>query len=527
MRRIAWVLLILLMAPSYGVAAVPPEIVPGLKTTDVDELILRAMTAFQVPGIAVGIVKDGEVVYAAGHGVLEIGGSQAVDSETLFAIASNTKAFTTAALAILVDEGRISWDDRVIDHLPRFRLADPYVTAVFTIRDLLTHRSGLGPYSGDLMFFPATDFTRDEIIDRLRFLPMTKPFRSEFAYDNNLYMVAGEVLAAVTGSSWENFVQSRILDELELAPCAVTFSRIEKRDNLAHPHAVVDGELRTVIPYHLEAGAAAGSIWCNIDGMNRWVQMHLDSGKTAEGRVLISEKQHQEMWSPQTIRSVDKTAYEWNRTHFAAYGLGWGLSDFDGYLRIRHNGGLPGMVTQVTMLPELELGIVVLTNQQSGSAFNAIAYQILKAQTGAEPKDWIEVFSQRMAERRTQAAAAVEAANANSEVAPPSLPLADYAGIYTDRWRGDVTITEADGRLRMKFSRTEGLVGDLEPHDHDTFIVRWQDRSLDADAYVKFSLGFDGRIESVKMKAVSPMTDPSYDFHDLNLLPKPAIESSR
>ena len=208
MRRIAWVLLILLillMTPSYGVAALPPEIGPGLKTTDVDELILRAMTAFQVPGIAVGIVKDGEVVYAAGHGVLEIGGSQAVDSETLFAIASNTKAFTAAALAILVDEGRISWDDRVIDHLPKFRLADPYVTSVFTIRDLLTHRSGLGPYSGDLMFFPATDFTRDEIIDRLRFLPMTKPFRSEFAYDNNLYMVAGEVLAAVTGSSWEDF----------------------------------------------------------------------------------------------------------------------------------------------------------------------------------------------------------------------------------------------------------------------------------------------------------------------------------
>ena len=316
-----------------------------------------------------------------------LGEPHQVDTETLFAIASNTKAFTTAALAILVDEGKITWDDFVVDHLPQFRLADPYVTANFTIRDLLTHRSGLGPYSGDLMFFPTTDFTRAEIIDRLRFLPMTTGFREAYAYDNNLYMVAGEVLAAVAGESWEDFVERRILKELGLDGCAVTRSRVTETSNLAKPHAVVEGVLQEVAPFDLETGAAAGAIWCNIRGLATWVGVQLDQGKISEDRVLFSEEQHREMWSPQTILDVSKSAYEQNRTHFAAYGLGWGLNDFDGYKRVGHTGGLPGMVTMISMLPELNLGVIVLTNQQSGSAYGAIRQQILKAYTlGAEPE---------------------------------------------------------------------------------------------------------------------------------------------
>jgi len=499
------------------VAGPSSDVVPGLSDSDLDQLVSRAMDTFSVPGIAVGIVKEDHLVYAKGHGVRELGKSHPVDADTLFAIASNTKAFTAAALAMLVDEETIAWDDRVVDFLPQFQLADPWVTREFTIRDLLTHRSGLGLGAGDLMFFPTTDFTREEIISRLRFLKPVTSFRSTFAYDNLLYMVAGEIIPAVTEMSWEDYVESKILSPLDMEPCAVLRSRIEETDNIASPHSIVEGTLQFVEPEDAQTVAAAGSIWCNIRGMATWVQLQLAAGKMTNGVPLFSEDQHREMWSPQTILPVSEKAYEMNRTHFAAYGLGWGLSDFDGYKRVSHTGGAVGMVTFVTLLPELDLGVVVLTNQLSAAAMRAIAFQILKAYTGAEKRDWIADFEEQQKEKEEKAASAVSEAMANRSTSGggPSLPLSSYAGTYSDAWRGEATIREKEGRLMLKFDRTDGLEGEMEHFQHDTFIVRWNDRSLDADAYVKFQLDFDGKIENMTMKAVSSMTDFSFDFHDL------------
>ena len=214
-----------------------------MAASQLDSTVSRAMKEFEVPGMAVGIVKDGKLVYAKGYGVREYGKPGKVDADTLFQIGSNTKAFTAAALAILVDEGKINWDDKVIDHLAQFRMYDPYVTREFTIRDLLTHRSGLGLGAGDLMFFPASDFTRDEIMRGLRFLKPASSFRSKFDYDNLLYMVAGEIVPAVSGQSWEEFVEKRILDPLQMRPCAASYNRIQDRSDVAAPHVVVEGKL--------------------------------------------------------------------------------------------------------------------------------------------------------------------------------------------------------------------------------------------------------------------------------------------
>jgi len=478
-----------------------------------------AMETFSVPGIAVGIIEDGRLVLAKGYGVREAGKSAPVDADTLFGIASNTKAFTSAALAILADEGKLDWDDRVVDHLPQFQLADPYVTREFTIRDLLTHRSGLGLGAGDLMVWPSTDFTRDEIIARLKFLPPVTSFRSQYAYDNLLYMVAGEVVAAASGRSWEDFVERRILDRLDMAPCAVVLSRIAPNvDNIAMPHVPVAGTLEVVEPDGIEAIAAAGAIRCNVNGMAKWLTVQLAGGQMADGTRLFSADQQKEMWSPQTILSVSDEAYAVNRTHFRAYGLGWRLEDFHGYKRISHTGGLLGMVSYVNLIPELSLGVVVLTNQQSGVAMTAISQHVLTAYVGAEERDWVGYYREQANEREAryaaiEAKAAKDVARGDSK---PSLPLSSYAGTYRDHWRGDVWIRERDGHLSLEFSRTDVLMGRMEHYKNDIFIVRWNDRTLDADAFVRFVLGYDGEIEHMTMKAVSPRTDFSFDFHDLS-----------
>ena len=257
LRSVGWALLLVGagMNCAWSQSAQRPA---GARDSDIERVVTKAMETFSVPGVAVGIVKDGRLVFSRGYGVRDVGKPAQVDADTIFAIASNTKAFTAAALAMLVDEGKLGWDDRVVDHLPQFRLADAYVTQEFTVRDLLTHRSGLGLGAGDLMMFPHTDFTRAELMANLRHLPFASSFRSTYAYDNLLYIVAGELVPAVTGTSWEDFVEKRILQRVKMAPCAVVRERLQGTTNIATPHAVVEGKLVAVLPDDVSTGAPAG-----------------------------------------------------------------------------------------------------------------------------------------------------------------------------------------------------------------------------------------------------------------------------
>jgi len=496
---------------------------PGTSDADIERVAQKTMRAFNVPGIAVGIVKDGKLVFAHGYGVREAGKPDKVDADTIFAIGSISKAFTTAALAILVDAGKLGWDDRVIDHLPDFRLADPYVTREFTVRDLLTHRSGLGLGAGDLMIFPNSDFTRAEVVAGMRYLPFVTSFRSTFAYDNLLYIVAGELIPAITGKSWEDFVEQRILNRVGMAPCAVVRGRLQGTTDIASPHVVVDGKPRVVSAALSNAAAPAGSINCNVTNMAKWLTLQMAGGKLADGSTLFSPEQHAAMWQPETLLEVSPEITELNRTHFQAYGLGWGLGDFEGYLRVQHSGGVGGTVTHVSMLPELNLGVIVLTNQESGEALNAVTMHLLKAyalagQKSRPNRDWVDFFK-AIADQKEKANSEIEAAaNAatTGSAGPAPLPLSAYAGTYNDPWRGAATIRQEGDKLVLKFSRTTGLEGPLQHNGGGIFVVRWNDRSLYADAYVRFSYNYDGSITGMTMKAVSPRTDFSFDFHDLN-----------
>jgi CubicO group peptidase (beta-lactamase class C family) len=514
-QRLATIL-VLASLSSLAIGANSPSAL-AITPATIDATVARAMKAFQVPGMAVGIIKDGKLVYAKGYGVREFGKPGQVDADTLFQIGSNTKAFTAAALALLVDEGKIHWDDKVIDYLPQFRMQDPYVTGEFTIRDLLTHRSGLGAGAGDLMFFPATDFSRDEIIHGLRYLKPVSEFRSKYDYDNLLYMVAGQIIPAVTGKPWEDFVKERILEPLQMRPCAASYGRIADRSDVAAPHVVVKGELKSIPVVNMDVIGPAGTINCSINGMAKWLETQLAAGKTPTGQLLFSAERVEEMWTMNTIIPANPLLSAMYHTHFNGYALGWEVQDLLGYKRVAHTGGVLGSVTWVTMIPELKLGLLVFTNQESDMAMHVVGNQILDAYLSAPRRDWVKIGLAYGAKRDTAAktiedAAAKIAASAGS----PSLPLDAYAGMYRDPWRGEATVRRENDTLVLKISRTQSLEGPLTPYSGNIFIVHWNDRTLDADAYVRFDQSYDTKVGEMTMRAVSPATDFSFDFQDLH-----------
>ena len=504
-------------------AALLPGTVLGQRAPQgLDRTVARVLATFEVPGIALAIVKDGKVVVAKGYGVKTLGRPDPVDGQTRFGIASNTKLFTATALGLLVEQGLIEWDAPVVGYLPWFAMWDAWVTQNLTIRDLLVHRSGLGLGAGDLLWWPPSTYDRKEIAYRLRHIPPATSFRSAYAYDNVLYTVAGEVIEAVSGLSWEEFVQTRILDPVGMTGSDVRHSAAESGGNVATTHARVDGAVRAVKPFASDNTNPAGGIMAGAEDMAKWLIVQLDSGRVGDTGRLFSERTARQLWTIVVPRDPGTPPTELAplRGSFAGYGLGVNLQDYRGRKLITHTGGLPGYVSRVAMMPDLKLGVAVLTNMESGAAFNALTWAILDSYLDAPQHDWVEAWAtlERRAEAQLQEqeAATVTARNAASS---PSLPLERYAGTYRDAWYGDVEIRLENGRPVMQFSKTPSLLGDLEHWQYDTFVVRWRDPELRADAFVTFALDADGRVDTVRMRAVSPATDFSFDFQDLLLRP--------
>src|SRR5688572_3282511 len=492
-----------------------------MSSKKIDQLVENTMKTFDVPGIAVSVVKDGKVVYSKGHGVRSLNTKQPVNENTLFGIASNSKAFATASLAMLVDEKKLKWDDKVTDYIPGFRMYDPYVTEAFTIRDLVTHRSGLGLGAGDLMAFPDSNtFKMPDIIHNLRYLKPVSGFRTKYDYDNLLFMVAGEVVAKVSGQSWEDFVEERIMKPLQMNSSATVYARLKDKSNVIDPHAPVNGKVAVVDRFNSQIGPAAWGIYSNLTDMNKWVLMQLNEGKYGEGNKnrIFSEAQQKEMWSPQTLVSL--SSYNPYNSHFNAYGLGWFVTDVKGTKQVSHTGGMPGMVTQVTLLPEKELAIIVLTNQQSGSAFTAITNQIKDSYLGIKNTDRVKEYNERPLAGEKPAAEIVAKVEAEMKAQlaklVPALATASILGPYKDNWCGRVGIFDNEGKTWFKAQRLPKLIGERMVYKSSTSIVKWRDRSQDADAFVMFNLDNEGKATGIKMKPISPLTDFSFDFQDLD-----------
>ncbi|MFN2313158.1 MAG: serine hydrolase, partial [Bacteroidales bacterium] len=422
---------------------------------------------------------------------------------------------------ILIDEGKLTWETKVIDIIPEFRLYNAYVTEDFNIKDLLSHRSGLGEGAGDLMSWPdSAMFTTAEIIHNLRYLKQTSSFRTKYDYDNLLYIVAGEVVARVSEMSWEDFVESRIMEPLGMGGSSTSFKRLKDRANIIDAHVPVDGKLQVVAKQEGKIHNSVGGIYSNISDLSKWAMLQMNHGRHGQNleHQIFSEEVHREMWTPQTIRTVSgDTPY---RTSFAAYGLGWQLTDINGHLHVSHTGTHSGIATRVTMLPEIRLGIIVLTNQQEDAAHKAITNAIMDGYLDIQGNDWVGMLKVKMLKEKTEAKeitdriwATVEARRRESsaEIDPQA-----FIGTYSDAWFGDVIIYEENGKLRYRAVKSPKMRGEMFHYTANTFIIKWEDRSMDADAFAVFALDREGKPSAITMEAVSPLTDFSYDFQDLD-----------
>ena len=497
-----------------------------------DAFVADVQKRFDVPGVAVAIVKDGQVVMERGYGVRELGKPAKVDEHTLFAIASNTKAFTAASLNMLQDDGKLATTDRVIDHLPWFRMSDAYVTREMRIRDLLAHRSGLSLGAGDLLYWPTTTYSSREVAERLKDVPLTGGFREQYAYDNILFGVASLVVEAASGMPFKQFLQTRIWQPLGMTETRFNADDLKPGDNVAVGNAKFDfKDLRPVGVTTWRNVSGAGGMYSSVHDLTKWMNAQLAGGlipwsKGAAGdapKRLFSEQRQREMWTvltPIPVRPSSVPELAAATPNFSGYGQGWQLSDYLGRRLVWHTGGWPGQVSRLTLLPNEKIGVVVLTSAEVGVAFNAITYEALDMMLGTGGHDWLKGYG--IAFEKSQGNADEDwkkhlaARDAGSK---PSLPLAKYAGTYRDPWYGDVIIRQGAKGLEMQFSKTAELLGDIEHWQHDSFIVRWRDRGLNADAFVNFSLDADGAIREVRMEPVSPLTDFSFDFQDLRLAP--------
>ena len=522
--------------PTEAAAATPEQALPE-QLRDFDAYVDAVRKQFEVPGIAVAIVKDGRIVLERGYGLRELGKPEVVDAHTLFAIASNTKAFTSASLSMLADEGKLSLDDRVIDQLPWFRMSDPYVTREMRVRDLLAHRSGLGLGAGDLLYWPGTDYSNEEVARRLAEVPLSGGFRGQYAYDNILYGVAQLVIEKASGQSYREFLAQRIFKPLGMDETRYNSDALRSGDNVASGHAKADfKDLQTAPRMTWSNVAGAGGLYSSVHDMSKWMRVQLDGGVYArEGdkeQRLFSAKRQKEMWSVVTPMPIAEPAVPELapvKPNFSGYGEGWQLTDYRGKKLVWHTGGWPGMVSRVTLVPEHKLGVVVLTNAELGGAFQAVTMRALDAYLGAPKTDWNAAYAAALAKSRGKADEDwnqhLKARDAKSK---PSLPLSGYAGTYRDPWYGEVYVeAAASGKLRLRFGRTKDLIGELTAWQHDTFVVRWDQRWLNADAFVNFSLTPDGKVREVRMEAISPLTDFSFDFQDLRLTPVVAPDAGK
>lgn len=485
-----------------------------------DELIQNTIKTFDVPGMSVGVLKDGKVIYSKGFGVRSLNNNLPMTPETLVGIASNSKGFTCTALAILADEGKLNWDDKVTKFLPDFKMYDDYVTQELTVKDLVTHRAGLGLGQGDLMFFPeGGTMTTEQLLHNVRYLKPAHSFRNTMDYNNVMFIVAGEVIHKISGKTWAEFIEERIMKPVGMNSSFGSYNRAKSIENKIDAHAPVNGKAVAVPHDWNETANAAGGILSNITDMTTWANFLMNGFVTKDGVRLVSEKNANILWQiQQPIPMAAKNPYD---TKFYGYGLGWFISDVKGHRQIQHTGGLIGTVTQFTLIPDLNLGIVVLTNQQQGVAFNTITNTVKDAYLGIEDRNWLKTYAERYAKGNAQydkekaetyAKVAAYQKDRSAKLAPEQ-----FVGTYRDVWFGDVVISKEKKTFRVICKSSERLKGEVLPYSKDTFVIKWDDRSYDADAFFTLTFDENGKAVSAKMKPISDVTDFSFDFGDLDL----------
>ncbi|WP_343562702.1 serine hydrolase [Sphingobacterium sp.] len=497
------------------------QIFAQVTALEVDSLMETALSKLDVTGAAIAIVKDGKVVIQKGYGFRDIGTKSQVNEHTNFQIASTSKAFTVAALAILVEEGKIRLEDKVKHHIPEFKMYNDYVTENMNITDLLTHRSGLGLGAGDLMFFPdGGDFGVKDVVRVFQYFKPVSAFRTQFDYDNLLYIVAGEVIHRASGQPFSTFVENRILMPLGMSRSKVDKKAMLKDENTAAPHSLIAKKVKRINFFENSESAAAGGIYSNVADMTQWMSVQLNRGKYGSNldSTLFSAANSKRMWTIHTPMSAEESKRY--KSHFLGYGLGWFLTDNSGCMVVSHSGYVPGMHAEVILVPDLNLGITILNNSDhSGGALNhVVTNAILDKYLGLSELKWVDMGVNFLKQNKDKGDAETEKVWAKTDsLKNQKIDIQKYIGSYSDRWFGEVQVYLKGKELWIRSVRSPKLNGRMYLYDRDIFAIRWDYQDMNCDAFATFTLNKEGKAESIKMKGISPDIDFSFDFQDLDL----------
>lgn len=519
------------LAMGLGSAATALAVRPTLAwqaTADdaaLDALVARHLAAFEIPGVSIALIRPGQPPLVRGYGVRRLGASARVEADTLFAVASNTKAFLGAAFALLVEEGKLAWEQPVRRYLPEFQMSDPHATEMTTVRDLLVHRSGLALGAGDLMIFPITTHTPEDVLAGLKHLPLARGFRTGYAYDNILYIVGGLLLKRVTGQTYEQFFAERLLGPLGMTG-SVANRPLLRTNNVVARHARLGpplrgfGPLTAIEPDESPVFGPGAGLHTSARDIVPWLQTQLGKGIMPNGRRLWSEAQNAELWSPQVITASGPGATPElpTRSVLTGYAAGWFVQDYRGRRLMHHSGGLSGQITYTGFFPESGHAFAVFTNTEDG-AVGGLRNAVIDHLIGAPTFDWVASTRARIDRQRTEAL--TQSGGDFNRVPPgePSLPLMAYVGRYRDPWYGDINVLLDTRRgrrsnLRVEFARTPAFKSVLEPFGPDAFRTRFP-TGVGEDAVISFVID-NGRPTRLRLRALSPFADFSYDYHDLN-----------
>jgi CubicO group peptidase (beta-lactamase class C family) len=483
----------------------------------IDAAVVQTFDRYQLPGLAVGVIRDGEIVYTRTLGEVRAGGGEKIDNDTLFKIASNSKAMTAGVLARLVDAGKLTWDDPVTKYLPQFRMHDPWVTQQMQVRDLLIHNSGLGLGAGDLMLWPEPNrFTRDDIIAGLAHLKPTHSFRSTYAYDNLLYVVAGEVAAAAGGAPYETLVKRELFQPLGMDRCQVGEWNRAEVGNVAQPHMHkahgnrVIREDGDVVPN--VTSMAAGGIRCSLDDMLAWIRMWLSPDAQI---AWLSPEQRKAVWTAHMPMPVSARMRTWDNSHVSAYGYGWRLSDVDGVWKVAHTGTLAGMYSSVILLPDQRAGIVILINGEGEAARTVLGQVLTKQLTAPSTSATVAHYAGLLEQERTGQQAAKPKPDTRHRTPASVTSLAAWTGHYRDPWFGEITVCPVGDHVRFVAVRSPMLTGTVM-RVGERWLVDWDDDSVDAEPWLHFAAAKAGGDTGLTLSHVDPDADFSYDYADLD-----------
>ncbi len=463
-----------------------------------DAYVQKAMKEWEVPGLALAIVKDDKMIYARGYGVQKLGESTTVNEKTIFAIGSTTKAMTAMCMGLLVDEKKISWDDPAAKYLKGFQLSDPYVTRELMVRDLLTHRAGLE--RGDLLWY-RSPYSRDEVLQRIRYLKPGWGFRARYGYQNIMYLAAGQIIPEVAGKSWDDFIQERLFKPLSMTSTTTSTKALEGMSNVATPHGVIDDKVQVISWVNIDNIAPAGSVNSNVVDMAQWIRLNLNEGMF-NGQQIVSKEVMKEAQTPQTIIRLDSLSQALRpSTHFSTYGFGWVLNDYLGHYIVSHGGAIHGMRAQVTLVPEEKLGLVILINSTRATINAALMYRILDHYLGGKERDWSAEYLKINKEAQDKAKAEEKKREEErAKDSKPSLSQEKYVGTYKNEMYGDVTIKEENGKLVIQFY--PAYVGDMNHWQYDTYQVAWRDKT-EGKELVTFTLNPSGKVDWLKWQGLA------------------------